>query len=221
MKYVSMIIPAYNESGVIEKTIKHAMKTGLVDEIIVVDDGSIDDTLTCAKRCGVKVLQNEVNQGKSKALIRGLAKATGEIIVFLDADLGSSAGEVAQIIKPVVHGKCDVSIARFGAAKRKGGFGIVRWVSRWGVKRLCGKYIQSVLSGQRAFKRDVLKEIKMGSGYGAEVAMTIDILRKGYHIEEYDVEMTHKETGRDLAGFLHRARQFKDIVKVLIVSYKQ
>ncbi len=221
MKYVSIIIPAYNESDVIEKTIQNAKSTELVDEIIVVDDGSNDDTGAYAKRCGVIVLQNKVNQGKSKALMKGLGEATGDIIVFLDADVGSSAEQVAKIIKPVMQGECDVAIARFGAAKRKGGFGIVKWLSRWGVKRLGGKYIQSVLSGQRAFKREVLKDIKLGSGYGAEVAMTIDILRKGYHIEEYDVNMTHKETGRDLAGFLHRARQFKDIVKMLVVAYKQ
>ena len=212
----SVIIPAYNEEKSIKKTINSLKKLRDIDEIIVIDDGSKDRTYFFAKECDVRVIKFYKNQGKGRALREGIQYCTGDIIVFLDADVGESAVEVEKIIVPVKNNLCDVAIARFGKAKKKGGFGLVKFISRKGVKWLTGQYVESVLSGQRVFKAEVLKSISIGEGYGAEVKMTIDIIRKGYRILQCDVNMQHRETGRDFQGFIHRGIQMYQIVKVFL-----
>ncbi|NLY42703.1 MAG: glycosyltransferase family 2 protein [Clostridiaceae bacterium] len=218
MKKTSVIIPAHNESEFIEKTINSVKLTGMVDEIIVVDDGSDDSTYDIAKKNGAIVIRNDKKRGKGNALMKGLQECSGDVIVFLDADVGGSAVEISKIIIPVKMDICDVAIARFGRAKKKGGFGLVKLISRYGAFLLCGRYIESILSGQRAFKAEVLKNISIGNGYGAEVGMTIDIVRKGYTLLEWDVNMMHRETGRDLKGFIHRGKQMCHILQVLFLK---
>ena len=216
MEKIAVVIPAYNEADIIGDTIKALQTMKEISEIIVVDDGSTDSTWKVAEDSGAYVIRCEKNLGKGCALEKGKQVCNGTIIVFLDADVGKSAIEIHKIIKPIQEGICDVTIARFGRAKQKGGFGIVKTISRYGVKWITGQYIESVLSGQRAFKAEVLKNISIGKGYGAEVAMTIDIIKKGYRILQCDVNMTHKETGRNFQGFLHRGRQMYHIIKVLL-----
>ena len=211
-----MIVPAYNEEAKIQATIYTIWSTELVDEIVVVDDGSEDRTFKMAEKTGAAVIRCHRNAGKGRALEKGVRHCKGEIIAFVDADVGITAGEIVKIINPVKVGECDVAIAKFGPAQKKGGFGFVKRLSRYGVKRLTGQYVESVLSGQRAFRAEVLKHISIGAGYGAEVGMTIDIIKKGYRIQEYEVNMTHHETGRDIRGFVHRGKQMADIMKVLI-----
>jgi hypothetical protein len=66
-------------------------------------------------------------------------------------------------------------------------------------------------------RRTVLDQIgSFESGFGVEVGLTIDVFRHGFRVKEVPVQMTHAETGRDLAGFLHRGRQFTDVVVVLL-----
>ncbi|WHH59910.1 glycosyltransferase family 2 protein [Petroclostridium sp. X23] len=215
MKKISVIIPAYNEEDNIKDTIEAVLTLKNIHELVVVDDGSSDRTWQIAEESGALVIKSLKNLGKGTALKKGLYVCTGDIIVFLDADVGDSAAEVAKIIKPVENDECDVCIARFGKASKKGGFGIVKFISRYGAKMLSGKYVESILSGQRAFKSEVLDNIHIGAGFGAEVGMTIDILQKGYSVMECEVNMKHHETGRDLKGFIHRGRQAAHIIAVL------
>ncbi|MGE4283325.1 MAG: glycosyltransferase family 2 protein [Clostridia bacterium] len=215
MKSISIIIPAFNEANVIQDTIAAAKSLENIDEVIVIDDGSQDNTWEIAQSCGAKGIRSIKNEGKGSALQKGLHICNGDIIVFLDADVGSSAVEISKIIHPVLTDRCDVCIAKFGKAKKKGGVGMVKFISRFGTRILSGKNVESVLSGQRAFKSEVLCNIQIADGYGAEVGMTIDILRKGYTIMECEVNMTHQETGRDLKGFIHRGRQAVHIMAVL------
>lgn len=213
---VSIIIPAFNESGTIENTIKALQRFQEVKEIIVVDDGSTDNTFECAGKVGAFVWKHRRNLGKGAALNTGSALATGDVIVFLDGDLGSSAGEAYKLWKPVVAGEADCTIAHFPKANKKGGFGLVKRLAQWGVYYFGGTIISATLSGQRALSRPALEAIfPLPDGYGAEVGATIQLLKKGYRIQEIEVDMTHRETGRDWAGFRHRGRQFGHIIKTL------
>ncbi|WP_026487572.1 glycosyltransferase family 2 protein [Caldanaerobius polysaccharolyticus] len=217
---VSVLIPAYNEEKRIADTIK-GVKSAIDCELIVINDGSSDGTSDVAKNEGVKVVDMVYNRGKGKALEEGIKHARGDVIVLLDADLRASAAEVIKLIEPIAKGEADVVIARFPASTKRGGFGLVKALSRYGVRILTGQYVHSVLSGQRAFKRDVIKDIlPFSPGFGIEVGMTIDVLRRGYRIKEVEVNMFHNETSRDLKGFLHRGRQFKDILITLLKKAK-
>ena len=102
---VSAVIPAYNEEKTIEAIVKEAFSH--VNEILVVDDGSTDDTARIAEVAGAKVLKQR-NSGVLKATERGLREATGDIIVTLDADGQHDPSEIPKLIEPILRGEADV-----------------------------------------------------------------------------------------------------------------
>ena len=214
---VSILIPAFNESKMIEETITAIKNTGKVHEIIVINDGSRDDTSAIAKSTGVLVVDLARNTGKGGALNQGLKYAKGNIIGLIDADLGKSASEVEKLLDPIMENKADMTIGRFPPAKKKGGFGLVTLLAKRGIRWFTGLEVHSPLSGQRVMRRLVIQKIgSFESGFGVEVGLTIDVFRLGFRVKEIPVHMTHAETGRDLAGFLHRGHQFFDVVLVLL-----
>ncbi len=219
-KIVSVIVPAYNEENRIKSTLLALKEINHIQHIYVIDDGSTDSTYISASSVSdVNVVRQALNKGKGQALYEGLRLAlnNSDIIVFADADLQESAKDVEKLILPILENKADVTVAKFPSAKRKGGFGFVKKLAREGVYINTGVKIDTVLSGQRAFKREVLEQINYSyTGYGVELGMTIDILNKGYNIMEVDVNMYHNETGRDLSGFIHRGKQFWQILMVLV-----
>jgi glycosyltransferase involved in cell wall biosynthesis len=216
MKAVSVVIPAYNESGSIMKVIASAKQIPEVSEIIVVDDASVDETAAVAMEAGAKVIRLPVNRGKGEALKQGIALATGDVVLLLDADLGESAVEARALILPVMNGEAHMTVARFPAPRKKGGFGLVRGLARAGIRHFTGLEVTAPLSGQRAISREALHAVQpLGQGYGVEVALTIRAARRGYSVTEVPVSMSHRETGRDLTGFIHRGRQFRDVLITL------
>lgn len=225
--YISIIIPAYNEADKIKDTLENIKCIDEINEIIVVDDGSSDDTSKIASSVEsekVKLFTLERNKGKGYALNYGLkiAMEKADIIGFLDGDLGSSSKEVKKLINPILNNEADVIIAKFPPAKKKGGLGFVKGLAKESVLEMTGKELDATLSGQRLFKKEVLQKFdEIPFGYGVEVGMTIDILKYGYTIKEVLVNMTHSETGRDLKGFIHRGKQYYHIKKVLKQKRKE
>jgi len=219
-KIISVIIPAYNEEKRIVNTLLAVKGISQIQNILVMDDGSKDHTFLKASSVqGIEVVRKEVNEGKGKALYEGIERVIedADIIVFADADLEESAKDIEKLIIPIIEDVADVTIAKFPSAKKKGGFGLVKKLAKTGVYINTGRQLDTVLSGQRAFKKEVIQHINHGyTGYGVELGMTIDILNNGYRIQEVEVNMHHNETGRDLSGFIHRGRQFFQILRVLI-----
>jgi glycosyltransferase involved in cell wall biosynthesis len=109
---ISCIIPAYNEETRIKDVIYAIKNSNLVDEIIVVSDGSTDKTGEVARSCKVtKVLELKNNIGKGGAIVEGLKYAKGEIILLVDADLrGLNKENLEKLIKPVLENKADMTI---------------------------------------------------------------------------------------------------------------
>lgn len=225
--YISIIMPAYNEASKIKNTLENIYNIEEIDEIIVVDDGSSDNTseiVSSIESKKIKIFKLEKNKGKGYALNYGLniAMENADIIGFLDADLGSSSKEVKKLIDSILNNEADVIIAKFPPAKKKGGLGFVKGLAKKSVLEMTGKELDATLSGQRLFKKEVLNKFdKIPFGYGVEVGMTIDILKYGYTIKEVLVNMTHSETGRDLKGFIHRGKQYYHIKKVLRQKRKE
>jgi glycosyltransferase involved in cell wall biosynthesis len=217
---VSIILPAYNEEQTLGATLAAVRSIPGVTEIVVVDDGSLDRTAEIASAAGAAVLKNERNLGKGGSMERGLRHSSGDIVVFLDADLGASAAEAGKLIQAVREGACDMAIAQFyGGKQRKGGFGIVLGTARAGLKWKTGQEFRSPISGQRAFRRQAALDLcPIPGGFGAEVGLTIRAHRHGYRIHEVPTDMRNKATGRTLKGFIHRGKQFVHILKTFLTE---
>ena len=219
MSTVTAVIPAYNEAETIGATVAAVRRIAGVDDIVVVDDGSSDETAAEAENAGAgRVVVLEQNRGKGAALSTGIATARGDVLLFLDADLGESAAQSLPLVEAVLSGETDMAIAILPAVQTKegsraGGFGLVLKLARWGIRRLTGRTMKAPLSGQRALRREVVRRMKsLDRGFGVEVGLTIDALRGGFRVEEIPAPLTHRATGRDVKGFLHRARQFCDVL---------
>lgn len=217
MPRVAALIPAYNEADRIRETVAAALAMPGVDEVVVIDDGSIDDTASVASDAGARVIRQEPNAGKGAALNAGVDQVEADIYLMIDADLGESASETCRLLEPVLAGHADMSIAIMSAPEgHKGGFGLVMRLSRWAIRRLGGMVVTAPLSGQRAFRKELIESIGgFEQGFGVETAMTIDALRSGYSIVEVPLPLTHRVTGRNWAGFRHRGRQFWHILRVV------
>jgi glycosyltransferase involved in cell wall biosynthesis len=225
MPDISVIIPAYNSAAAVAATVTAAKTIPGVTQVIVIDDCSRDDTPQLALAAGGEVLSLPRNQGKGEALRRGLALATGELVLFLDADLGESAALAQALVPPVAQGEANMTIADFvspegsGGAAGKGGFGILLGLAGKGISALTGLQLRSPLSGQRCLSRQLAEELGIADRFGVETSLTIEVARWGGRILEIPLALQHARTGRNLAGFRHRARQFRDVLGVLLEAF--
>jgi glycosyltransferase involved in cell wall biosynthesis len=213
---VCALVPAHNEEDRIAATIFALRAIDDVSEIVVVDDGSRDGTAIEAERVGARVVRLGRNGGKGAALARGVDATNAGVLLFVDADLRSSAANLRVVLRPVVDDEADVAIAAPPRTGTTSGFGLVEGFARWGIERLTGRRLDRPLSGQRAVRREVIDALRgFARGFGVETAFTIDALRAGYRVIEVPCEITHARTGRDPAGFAHRAKQGLDIARAL------
>lgn len=216
MAGVTALIPAYNEGDRISSTLVSLQKDPRIGNILVVDDGSQDDTAQKAGKLGARVLQLPENRGKGDAITAASPFIEGDIVIILDADLGTSAAEALILLGPVLAGDADITIARFPPGKGGHGFGLAKKTAELAIKVLTGRRLLSPLSGQRCLKKSVLEALlPLAPRFGMEVGMIIDALRKGYRIVEMEADLEHCPPGRNWSGFLHRGRQLCDIFKAL------
>jgi len=214
---VDILIPAYNEEDIIGETVKAALSMPGINEVVVIDDGSEDETPFIAHEAGARVIQLDQNNGKGTAMNQGVAETDAEIVLVIDADLGSCAAETYKLVEPLIAEQADMSIAVMKAPPgHKGGFGFVLKLAKWGIRKYGGLEVTAPISGQRAMRRALIEDIgAFEKGFGVETALTIDALRKGYRIVEVPLPLTHRVSGRNLKGFLHRGHQFMDISRAL------
>jgi hypothetical protein len=211
------LIPAFNEADRIGDTVMAALRIPGVTSVVVIDDGSLDDTGAAALAAGAhQVVTLPTNQGKGAALNAGWRVTGDPILLLLDADLGSSAAEAALLLEPVCSGAADMCIARFPSTGRGGGFGLAVGLARRGIKILTGAEMEAPLSGQRCLTRQLVETVGgFERGFGVETALTVRALQAGLRAVEVQTGMSHRVTGRDLSGMIHRARQFRDIAFTL------
>lgn len=187
---VSIVIPAYNESKTIKKVIKVINSLDCINEIIVVDDGSSDETADIAQSAGATVIVHSENRGKGAAIKTGFENSNGDIVAFIDADLKNlTPKQVEEIILPILDGKADLTKTKF---KRKAGR-----VTELTAKPLLNfffpelKYDQP-LSGQFAAKRAFLNKINFEEDYGVDIGIVLDADVRGMRIKEVDIgEIEH------------------------------
>lgn len=214
---LDVIIPAYNECGYIRKTVVALQSLpGIINEILVIDDGSTDDTAAEAAGAGALVIRMDTNKGKAAAVLHGSRFLRSPYLALVDADLGDTASEIVHLFEPVYRGIAAMTVARFPGIRTCGGLGLAKKLASWSIRRSTGWEAAEPLSGQRVLKRELLRLLRYPPrGFGFEVALTIDLIKNGCRVLEVPTAMAHRERGRDAASFIHRGRQCAAILREL------
>lgn len=209
---VTVIIPAYNEAERLTAVISVVQQAASVQEIIVVDDGSQDETAEIARQCGAQVIQLPENCGKGTAMRHGALAACHDIILFLDADLmGLTAAQVEQLIAPVLTQQAEMSIGIFRSGRTSTDL---------------AQLISPCLSGQRCLDREFFLNAPLvaGSRSGVEMALTIHAHAHKMCIARVMLDgVTHpmkEEKMGLLHGILARGQMYLDIL-VTFIRYRR
>ena len=217
---VAVVIPAKDESRRIAATVRAARAIPHVDLVLVVDDGSEDNTQHVAREAGAVVVRHSHNRGKAAAMETGAAVVAmrdapdrpPRHLLFIDGDLAETAVNTAPLVPPVLDGVADLTIALLPPQPGAGGRGIVVGAARRAIASLTGWTPTQPLSGMRCLTREAFEAATpLARGWGVETGMTIDLLRKGFRVLEVPCELRHRPSGTDLKGQLHRAAQYRDV----------
>lgn len=218
---LAVIVAARNEADLIGATLKALREAFPGAAIWVADDASGDGTAEAAMSAGAQVVSRRRPHGKGANVSAAVEAALSAepapwLMLLCDGDLGPSAAALAPLVEAVERGECDLAVAAF-SRRVGGGFGVALGFARWAIRRRCGIETEAPISGQRAMTVDVLRAaLPFARGYGMEVGMTIDVVRAGHRLREYELDLSHRASGRSLAGFVHRARQLTDFARVYL-----
>lgn len=206
---VSVVVPAYNEAGRISAVLRPVVASPLVDEVIVVDDGSDDGTAEEASAFPVDVIRLSENRGKAAALDAGVSRAKNDVLLFLDADLvGLRTEHVDALIRAYEERRLDMVVGVFSSGRKNTDL---------------AQKINPYASGQRVISRALWERAKENVGemnYGIEMALSKLAAKEGWEKEYVKLEgVTHvlKEEKRGLAkGLRDRLKMYGDMIKWLI-----
>jgi GT2 family glycosyltransferase len=213
---VAVIIPAFNESGRVGAVVRAACQVEYVHEIIVVDDGSIDDTAEEARAAAsngmtVHVIRHSTNQGKGSAVIDGCNAARDPLLLFLDADLiNLRPDHIRGLVLPIVNRQAAMSVGLFQHG---------RWISDLSHR------LTPWLSGQRCVIAELMNGLSLEAtaGYGLETALTIQAKRMGWPVQAIPMSgVTHptqlRRKGWSSVNF--KVKMFKDIWRAWVILRK-
>jgi len=181
---VSCIIPAYNEGEAIRDVVARIRGLYPAMEVIVVDDGSSDNTASVAEQAGARVLRHTYNIGNGAAVKTGIRNARGEVIVMLDADGQHPPEEISRLLEDI--GRYDMVV---GARSKNATVSKFRSIGNWGLIRiaefLTETKIPDLTSGFRAIKRDKVMEFihLFPNQYSYPTTITMSMLKSGYFVK--------------------------------------
>ena len=208
---VSVIIPAFNEETTIAQKVGEVIGHPLVHEVIVVDDGSADATAALATQQGARVITQRENGGKAAALETGVAAASADVLLFLDADVtGYDHATLTRIIDPVLSGRYEMFV---GIRARR-----TYWLNR-------ALHFFPIIGGERALTRDLWDSVpaEHKQGFQIEIAMNYCAKQAGkgmgfaliagttHHIKERKYGL--------LVGLFRRAGMIRDVVAISFRLY--
>ncbi len=211
---LSVIIPVYNEVESIEAILKRVQDTKLVNEIVVVDDGSKDGTRDILKtldgKGGVRVILHEKNQGKGAAVRTGMTSAQGDILLIQDADLEYDPRDYPELLKPIHEGVADVVYgSRFlGRAHRVTMFWhkLANQLLTLMTNILYDTILTDMETGYKVFRKEVIAGMVIrANSFNFEPEFTAKILKRRYRIYEVPITFNPRDYSQGKKIKLHDA----------------
>jgi glycosyltransferase involved in cell wall biosynthesis len=216
----AVIVTAWNEADRLADTLRALAGAFPGARILVADDASTDATPHVALQEGAELVRASHRLGKggvaNLAVERLAADGPLPSLVLCDGDLGASAGQLPALVEALAADGADLAVATF-ARRVGGGFGLALGFARWAISDLTGLRPAAPISGQRALTASAATAVTpFAPGFGMEIGMTVDAHRAGLALTEVELDLEHRATGRTAPGFLHRARQLRDFVRVYV-----
>jgi len=227
---VSIIIPAFNEGKVIEKTIRSVLELSYSQkEIIVVDDGSMDDTLKIAKLMEtnnpIRVISKKKNGGKWGALNKGIESSKSDIIVCIDADTVLDKNAIQPLVNHFIDSKVGAVAGNIKVGNRNKlltKLQALEYISNLNLQRRSEAFFRkiTVVPGPLgAFRKSIIKEVGFYTGdtFAEDADLTLKILRAGYKIEYEPKSIGYTEAPIFLFDlFKQRYRWYRGLLQVII-----
>lgn len=220
---VACVLPATDEAERVAATVAAAAALPGVDIVIVTDDGSTDVTAQLATAAGAVVVTHTRTRGRAAA-IESAVNALGVLeqrdrrpecgtLLILDAGLGASAARCAPMLTAVRDGAADLVIG----VPPNPEAGLVATTAARGISELTGGWTtRAPVFGPRCLTRRAFELASpLAAGWGAELGMSIDIVKAGLRVVEMDVDIDQVSTDPSVAGRLEQAAQLRDVTRAL------
>lgn len=212
---ISVVLPAKNEAGAIEQTIKGIKGLELVHEIIVINDGSTDSTKEIAETAGAKVISHPYSKGNGAAIKTGARNATGDIIIFMDADGQHDANDIFKLIERIEEGYDLVVGARQKGSQASIGRGIANKLYNNLATYMSDHPVEDLTSGFRAVRAEKFREFiyLLPNGFSYPTTSTMAFFRAGYSVTYVPIHAA-KRIGK---SHIH---PLKDSIRFFLIIFK-
>lgn len=212
---ISIVLPAKNESGAIGQTIAQIQKLQLAHEIIVVNDGSTDSTQAVAEQAGATVVTHPYSKGNGAAIKTGARTATGEVIIFMDADGQHDPKDIPTLIEKIEQGYDLVVGARQKGSQASVGRGVANVLYNNLATYMTEKKVEDLTSGFRAVRADKFREFLylLPNGFSYPTTSTMAFFRAGYSVTYVPIHAA-KRIGKS------HIQPMKDGVRFFLIIFK-
>ena len=214
---LSIVLPARNESKGLERLLPQLIKMFPDAEVLVVDDGSDDETVELCKQLNVLVLSHPYSQGNGAAIKTGARNATGDVIVFMDADSQHRPEEIPRLLAKLEDGYDMVVGARDGAGQASRHRGVANGFYNRLASWMVGHKVKDLTSGFRAVRRDKFLEFLylLPNGFSYPTTITMAFFRAGYAVAYEPIDVQPR-----LQGTESHIRLWRDGLRFLLIIFK-